>query len=592
MRGKITDDGNSRTFEPWHDGQASTRFFSRRVTLPNPNEPPEPPELPPHRRRPGLSAMSGLLSFLLLVSVCGLFGAIWGAQRLHQPGPLTADKILYIAPGTDFPDIIATLQSEDVIASPVLFNVAVTAGGHRSKIKAGEYLFKQQASMHDVIDILVNGRQVLHSVTIPEGLTSEQVVERLRNNDVLAGDIHEMPKEGSLLPETYKVPRGMARAELIRRMQQDQRKLIEQIWAHRASDLVLRSPYELVTLASIVEKETGKPDERPHVAGVFLNRLQKRMRLQSDPTIVYGIVGGKGTLGRPIQHAEVERPTPYNTYAIDGLPPGPIANPGRASLEAVANPSHTGDLYFVADGTGGHVFAVTLEQHAHNVQRWREIQKEAKEKAGTDVDRFVPQPPVGRPNQRSDLESPSIYGALPRSLEPVGGAIPAPSLGLADAATAMGTVALVLPIPLATAAPKPQQSAQRVAAVTIPDSTFTLSPGLDQLGISVRGVPDERAAAALLDGVADPADSADPQSNIGVGAAAPPDQTEQGKWAVGAADLTSIPANATTAPPQQIGKGAHPAAFDASEGTPLDPLRDKTYDLNYPKTVPSTISLQ
>jgi len=409
---------NDETSEPSAEAEPPARFFSRRVKLQSPTEalqpdrPPPPP--PPHRRRPALSAVSGFLSFLMILSLAGLFGVLWGAHRIREPGPLPADKVLYIAPGTDFPDIVETLHSEGVIDNELMFNLAVLAEGKRSRIKAGEYLFKQNASMRDVIATLVSGKQVLHSVTIPEGLTSEQIVDRLRQNPLLTGDILELPKEGTLLPETYKVPRGMPRRELIKRMEEDDKKLVAQIWTHRDSSLILRSPYELVTLASIVEKETGKADERPHVAGVFLNRLRRHMKLQSDPTIVYGLVGGKGTLGRPITHAEVEKPTPYNTYVIQGLPPGPITNPGRAALEAVANPSHTKDLYFVADGTGGHVFSQTLEQHNRNVQHWRQIEKEAKEKAGTEVDKFLPTSPTS-PNghdTRGELGKRSVYGAL------------------------------------------------------------------------------------------------------------------------------------------------------------------------------------
>ncbi len=457
--------------------------------------------------------------------------------------------------------------------------------------------------MHDVIDVLVSGRQVLHSITIPEGLTSEQIVERLRRNDLLLGEIREIPKEGSLLPETYKVPRGMSRSDLIRRMQDDEKKLVAQIWANRASDLILRSPYELVTLASIVEKETGKPDERPRVAAVFLNRLQKHMRLQSDPTIVYGLVGGKGTLGRPILRSEVEQPTPYNTYVINGLPPGPIANAGRASLEAVANPAHTQDLYFVADGTGGHVFSATLEQHMRNVQRWRQIEKEAKEKAGSDVDRVVPQAPPARSNQRGDLDGSSVYGALPNSLAASDAQGPALSLGLTSAASMIAKVAPVLPAPIATAAAKPghadKAAEAHVAQATSPASALTLSPGLDQLGITVRGVADGRAAAAMLDGPVDSGNAAAPPNGAGVAAAPPPDQTAQAKLAAGAADLAfdsraaaMPPPDSGAAAPQPAGKRVHAVAFDASEGTPFDPLRDKTYDLNYPKTVPSTTSVQ
>ena len=262
------------------------------------------------------------------------------------------------------------LESEGVISNAFLLNLVLTLEGNRSKVRAGEFLFKKEASLRDVMETLVNGREILHSVTIPEGLTSEQIVTRLRASEVLSGDIREIPKEGTLLADTYRVARGMSRNDLLNKMQADQRRLLEQIWQRRANNLPLRSPFELVTLASIVEKETGKADERPRVAAVFVNRLSQRMRLQSDPTIVYGLVGGKGTLGRGIMRSEIEKPTPYNTYVIEGLPPGPIANPGRAAMEAVARPSQTRELFFVADGTGGHVFAETLDQHNRNVQRW------------------------------------------------------------------------------------------------------------------------------------------------------------------------------------------------------------------------------
>ena len=186
-----------------------------------------------------------------------------------------------------------------MIDSPFLFTLTLFLEGARSKLKAGEYLFKQNASLQDVIDTIVSGKAILHSLTIPEGLTSQQIVERLRESDLLAGDIREIPREGALLPETYKFQRGDSRDKLLQKMAHDQKALLDEIWRRRATDLPLSSPYELVTLASIVEKETGKADERPRVAAVFINRLRKHMRLQSDPTIVYGLVGGQGPLGRP-----------------------------------------------------------------------------------------------------------------------------------------------------------------------------------------------------------------------------------------------------------------------------------------------------
>jgi UPF0755 protein len=531
----------------------------------------------PRRRRPTVSALSGLLSFLLIVAVAGLFGVVWGEHRLQEPGPLGADKVLFIAPGTDLPDIIGMLEQEGVIDNPLVLNLALLIEGNRARVRAGEYLFRQNASMREVIDTLVSGRQILHSVTIPEGLTSEQVVDRLRDNDFLLGDIREIPQEGSLLPETYKVPRGMSRADLIRRMQEDDKKLVEQIWSRRATDLPLHSPYELVTLASIVEKETGKADERPHVASVFLNRLQKRMRLQSDPTIVYGLVGGKGTLGHSIERSELEKPSPYNTYQIDGLPPGPITNPGRAALEAVANPSRTQDLYFVADGTGGHVFSETLEQHQRNVVRWRQIEKD---KAGTDVDKYVPQPPT-RPDQRGEIDDGSEYGALPTSLAVADDQ--ASLLGIDQAAIA--TVSPTMPTAAATSQPSAPALARREPAVAS-DANIAVGPGLDDLGISVRGVGSPRAAANLLDGPVD-------QS------AAPGTQTDASSAETTAnAQQSGDPAAFAGGPPQDEAVAPNKAmphgkgVVDVSEGTPLDPLLNKTYDLNYAKSVPAATDMQ
>ena len=238
--------------------------------------------------------MSGFLSFILVAVVAGIFGLISARHVLNEPGPLRADKIVFLPPGSDTPEMLAQLEREGVIDNPLLLNATLFVENKRGALKAGEYLFKQAVSLQEVMDELISGRQLLHAVTIPEGLTSEQIAQRLRDSDILAGDILETPKEGALLPETYKVARGYSRTKLLAKMQEDQRKLIEQIWARRSRDLPFRTPFELVTLASIVEKETGKAEERPHVAAVFVNRLRKGMRLQSDPTIVYGLVGRQG----------------------------------------------------------------------------------------------------------------------------------------------------------------------------------------------------------------------------------------------------------------------------------------------------------
>ena len=258
-------------------------------------------------------------------------------------------------------------------------------------------------SMNDIENELVAHRVVQYKLTIPEGVTSEQIVERLRDDPVLIGDIKEVPREGSLLPYAYYFERGETRLSILSRMAKAQTKAIEEVWKGRAPDLPIKSPGEMATLASIVEKETGKADERPRVAGMFVNRLERHMRLESDPTIVYGLVLGKGTLGRGITRADLNQSTPYNTYIIDGLPPGPICNPGKAALEAVANPAHTRDLYFVADGTGGHVFAETLDQHQKNLARWRQIEKDVKDKLAPDA---------ALQQASTDPIDPSQFGAL------------------------------------------------------------------------------------------------------------------------------------------------------------------------------------
>jgi UPF0755 protein len=268
------------------------------------------------------------------------------------------------------------LQREGVIdVSRWLFIGGVFALKASSDLKPGEYEFRKNASLRDVIGTIVEGKVVQHAVTIPEGLTSEQIVTRLSENDIFTGTVREMPREGTLLPETYKFPRGTTREQVIQRMQQSQKRVLAEIWERRNSDIPVKTPEQLVTLASIVEKETGKADERSRVAAVFVNRLRQKMKLQSDPTIIYGLAGGKGTLGRPIKRSEIMQPSPYNTYVVDGLPPGPIANPGRASLEATANPARTRDLFFVADGTGGHSFTETYDQHQKNVAKLRTMEK-------------------------------------------------------------------------------------------------------------------------------------------------------------------------------------------------------------------------
>jgi UPF0755 protein len=326
-------------------------------------------------RHPLVIAGNAVFTILILVALVGGVVFAFAKHRYDTAGPLQADKVVNIPPRLGIRDIADLLVKEGVIEHPLTFIVSAMMAKTHDEMKFGEYQFPRAASLHDVINTIIEGKVVQHQITLAEGLTSEQIVQRLLEFDVLSGNIKEIPREGSMLPETYRFTRGMPRDQVIQRLQAAQRRVVQEVWDRRMPDLPLRSPEQLVTLASIVEKETGRADERSRVAAVFINRLKQKMRLQSDPTIIYGLVGGKATLGRPILRSEIEQPTPYNTYVIDGLPPGPIANPGRAALEAVANPARTKELYFVADGTGGHAFSETLDQHQRNVAHLRAIEQ-------------------------------------------------------------------------------------------------------------------------------------------------------------------------------------------------------------------------
>ncbi len=360
---------------------------------------PDTVEVPTRRsasaRHPLIIIGNAIISiFVLLAVVVGVVLFI-GKQRFEAPGPLPQDRVVNIPHGSGIRDIADVLTREGVIDQPWIFIGGVLVLKAREGLKAGEYEFKAHSSLRDVVATIVEGKVVAHQVGIPEGLTSQQIVARLLADDVLTGDIKEIPPEGSLLPDTYDFTRGVTREQMILRMQKTRQRLVDDIWEHRSPDLPLQTPEQLVTLASLVEKETGKSDERSRVAAVFVNRLKQNMKLQSDPTIIYGLVGGKGTLGRPIMKSEITQPTPYNTYVINGLPPSPITNPGRASLEAAANPARTRDLYFVADGTGGHVFAETYEQHQRNVARLRSIETDQRDQVPIDDQMNSPPPGQG-----------------------------------------------------------------------------------------------------------------------------------------------------------------------------------------------------
>lgn len=347
---------------------------------------------PPHRSKRSRSQVVVFLNFLMstiVLLVIGAFAAAWfGKATFEGPGPLkTADTVL-IRPNSGVAQIADLLERRDMISDARIFRLGLRYYGNDGKLRAGEYEVKAGDSMHQIMDLMVSGRSILHSLTIPEGLTVTQALRRIEAAEELEGEMPaELPAEGSLAADTVRFTRGMKRQAVIERLASDQQAMIETIWARRSADLPIETIEEFVTLASIVEKETGRADERSRVASVFINRLNKNMRLQSDPTIIYGIFGGEGKpADRPIYRSDIDNPTPYNTYSINGLPPGPIAIPGRASLEAVANPSKTNDLYFVADGSGGHVFATSLDEHNENVARWRRIERERADKAKQEQD--------------------------------------------------------------------------------------------------------------------------------------------------------------------------------------------------------------
>jgi UPF0755 protein len=364
---------------------------------------PENVPMPPRRsrrvRNPIVIAGNALLTIIFLLTVAGGVGFVVGKQRFELPGPLAEDKIVNIPRG-GIRDTADLLTREGVIDQPSLFIAGAILLKAQNDLKYGEYRFTKNASLRDVVDTIIEGKVVQHAFTIAEGLTSDQIVQRLVENETLTGNIRDIPREGTLLPETYRFTMGMTREQMIQRMRQAQQRVVQEVWERRSSDLPIKTPEQLVTLASIIEKETGKPDERTRVAAVFVNRLRQKMKLQSDPTIIYGLVGGRGSLGRPIQRNEIDQPTPYNTYVIDGLPPGPIANPGRASLEAAANPARTKELFFVADGTGGHAFADNYEAHQKNVARLRVIEQQPRAAAQPTAPAFAPaQPLVGTPRR-------------------------------------------------------------------------------------------------------------------------------------------------------------------------------------------------
>lgn len=324
--------------------------------------------------------LSGLLTLSLAIVVTSGAVAFLVERWVKSPGPLEKTRVVAIPKGGCM-QTAERLEKEGVIRSQWIFNLASKLGNHcgddsPNPIRSGDFEFTEGASVRDVLDTLVVGKSVQTKVTIVEGLTSLQVVEKVKADPNLSGDVSEVPAEGALYPDTYLFSKGRTRQELIDQMLAKQREILASEWERRAEGLPFSTPEQALVLASIVEKETGKADERERVAAVFVNRLKKNMRLESDPTILYGIYGGAVQWGKPILKSEIDAKNAHNTYEIKGLPPTPICNPGRASIAAVLNPAATDEIYFVADGTGGHIFSTNLKDHNAAVAKWRKAEKE------------------------------------------------------------------------------------------------------------------------------------------------------------------------------------------------------------------------
>lgn len=314
-----------------------------------------------------------LLSLFLSFAVIGALVLAWGYAEFTKPGPLAQPATIVVEKGDGVEAIANKLLTAGVIFDVMVFAVGAKLTDKARKLKAGEFNFPAAISAKEALGLLEGGQTVVRKLTIVEGLSSNEIVEVLLNTEGLTGDISSVPAEGSLLPETYHFSLGDDRQALLSRMTQSMEWAAKELWEQRQPGLPLASMEEAIILASIVEKETGLARERGLVAGVFINRLRKGMRLQSDPTVAYGISPGVD-LGRALSKSDLRTSTPFNTYRIDGLPPAPICNPGSAAIEAVLNPIETDYFYFVADGTGGHAFARTLDEHNHNVRAWRKIQ--------------------------------------------------------------------------------------------------------------------------------------------------------------------------------------------------------------------------
>ncbi len=314
---------------------------------------------------------------VFLISVAGILGGVvWSWIAYKAPGPLQSDKALIIPKGLGVQEIAKILHDDGVIDNPYLFALGARYTQMARRMRAGEFAFVPGISIEEVVEHLVDGEIVTRRLTVPEGLLTRKIIEIVAGADGLTGSVETSESEGVYLPETYFYSYGDSRTAVLARMTAKMNEALADAWAKRNPEIVLKSPREALILASIIEKETGMAAERARVSAVFHNRLRRRMRLQSDPTVAYAVTDRGVSLGRPLTRADLGVDSPYNTYRVIGLPPGPIANPGRASLLAAVQPLQTREYYFVADGQGGHAFSKTLRQHNGNVAKWRQLQRQ------------------------------------------------------------------------------------------------------------------------------------------------------------------------------------------------------------------------
>jgi UPF0755 protein len=425
---------------------------------------------PPNRKVSAVvRVISGLLTLALVTLAVSAAGGVLLRHEIEKPGPLEVTRAVAIPKGVSRNDMADRLAKEGVISSAWTFIIAshVTERlGERKgqTLKYGDYEFKKGASVREVLDTIVDGKSVLAKLTIPEGLTSLQIIERVKADPNVTGEIATVPAEGTLFPDTYRFSKGMTRQELVDQMIVKQKEVLEAAWEKRQEGLPVSTPEQALVLASIVEKETGRSDERERVAAVFVNRLKKNMRLESDPTILYGLMGGAVQWGKPILKSEIETKTPHNTYEIKGLPPTPICNPGRATIEATLNPAKTEDIYFVADGNGGHVFSATLKDHNAAVAKWRKVEKDIR----------------ANEKEKAKEEAAAKAEATAAADGGAGAGEAAPAPGAPPAAPAPGQRAVVKTVPPADPkvipSPPAEQSAKAAAAAPAASPVKTAPP--------------------------------------------------------------------------------------------------------------------